>query len=292
MRMVYAKIIICFFILIGHARATGVAEINAVLGTDESKTESPWFERHEEGWWYKKEERLKKPKERENNEVPINSLYPSLMEQVSNPIERLEKLQQELEKAQALAVLQPTPTNIERFHKINHLIQNKSEYFADAWRRLVWQNPQLDPGIHRPSSGQGTFAWATNYNKTKEEHLSALADSHALVYFFEHECPYCTAQSPIVKMFAKRHGLYVRALSRDGTPTPHWPNAEYSATLNQEFNIEYVPALFLVQPSTGSIVPISYGLVSLDEIENRIYALTKLPTGQMTYSPYKATRNE
>jgi hypothetical protein len=36
-----------------------------------------------------------------------------------------------------------------------------------------------------------------------------------------------------------------------------------------------LPALFAVNPKTGDVVPVAYGLTSLDQMENRIMTLLK-----------------
>ena len=59
----------------------------------------------------------------------------------------------------------------------------------------------------------------------------------------------------------------------DGGGLPDYPNPAYDLRLAKKLNVKSTPAIYLVNPSKGKVHPIAFSLISLLELEERIYKL-------------------
>ena len=62
-------------------------------------------------------------------------------------------------------------------------------------------------------------------------------------------------------------------ISIDGSKLEDFPDARHNNGIAEAWSVKQRSALFMVNPENQHIVPISYGLVSMDEIEERIVML-------------------
>ncbi len=65
-------------------------------------------------------------------------------------LERIETLQKELKAKRALAIVDPTPDNLKAYIAAQEAMMNMGSVFSDVWRRVVWQNPDLNYELKRP----------------------------------------------------------------------------------------------------------------------------------------------
>jgi len=63
----------------------------------------------------------------------------------------LEAYQKDLSEAGQIASWKPTSENVERYMRLQRISMDKSGLFSDLWRRVVWNNPDLDYTIQRPT---------------------------------------------------------------------------------------------------------------------------------------------
>src|SRR3546814_4855762 len=82
--------------------------------------------------------------------------------------------------------------------------------------------------------------------------------------------------SPIVKAVADRWQLTVRAISTDSGPSRHFPNYTVESGQRPRMGLEpkITPALVLWDSEAGRAIPIGYGVLSADELQDRIFLLT------------------
>ena len=87
--------------------------------------------------------------------------------------------------------------------------------------------------------------------------------------------------SPIVKGVADRWRITVRAISTDGGPSRHFPNYTVENGQRPRMGLEpgITPAVVLWDSETRRPIPIGYGVLSADELQDRIYLLTTREAG-------------
>ena len=87
---------------------------------------------------------------------------------------------------------------------------------------------------------------------------------------------------PLLRAFARRHGLDVLAVSLTGEALEGWPEAvaDNGRATRLGLGNSPVPALVLfdIGHQSGSF-PVGFGVMAEDEMAERIFALTALETG-------------
>lgn len=240
--------------------------------------EAQWFERQAEGWfWY-----IDPPPEEEQaeatEEIPVE-VTPIPSPIVIDPKAELEAFQEKLENAQALAIMQPTHANVMTYLYLQKEAMDRSQRFSEVWQQVVWTTPALDHTLVRPTSPKAVHAYYDERNDHRKQNLKQLAQTHGLFYFFRESCPYCQQFSPILKSFAKRHGFHVTAISMDGGPTPGFDNYRMDNGTASRLGVQTVPAVYLVEPKSRHVQPVSFGLLGPTELEERIESIMNTPRG-------------
>lgn len=194
-------------------------------------------------------------------------------------IKTAEQLRQELKRREDVAVMNPSDKNMKDYLELWQVTQDKGAVFADNWRRVVWQNPNLDYALKRPANNAAIKVYDEARGQNEEQQLRMLAKDHGLIFFFRSDCPYCHAMAPTLKMLADKYGIEVLGVSVDGAGLPEFPNPRDGRAQAAAWGIERVPALFIGSKQSGDHAPIGFGMMALTEIVNRIFVLTGTKSG-------------
>lgn len=193
----------------------------------------------------------------------------------TDPLSRLARFQKQLETVKAQAVLDPTPGNVKAYMELQRAVLERASHFAETWMGVVYQTPELDYSLKHPTTQAARHVYLANQQQDTEAKIRALSQTHGLFFFYSGSCGYCRAFAPIVKRFADQYGWPILAISLDGDSLPEFPESRRDTHVAQKLGIRAVPALLAVNPTTGHILPLSYGLSTHDQIEARVRLLTK-----------------
>jgi conjugal transfer pilus assembly protein TraF len=74
----------------------------------------------------------------------------------------------------------------------------------------------------------------------------------------------------------------VRAVSTDGGPSRHFPRYTVETNQRQRMGLDpgITPAVVLWDAAKGQAIPIGYGVMSADELQDRIFLLTSKEAGR------------
>lgn len=75
-------------------------------------------------------------------------------EDQSKTISALEK---QLQDVLDQAIWQPTPHNVLRYMKVQKILMDKSEQFANTWMTVLISHPEFDPTVKNPTSYYGSL---------------------------------------------------------------------------------------------------------------------------------------
>jgi len=278
-------------LLASSNESSTVLDKDIMMGTpDEAAKPRPeWNKRHAEGWfWRDLDPKVEGIDESEDVKKAVlvnpDTLYPSMNSALTDPLATLETLQKAVKMSKARAVLQPTSDNLMNWIRVQNELLKKNTLFADNWQRLVWRNPEYDYNQVRPSNPVALKAYSQSYKTDRRDALREIAKEYGLYFIIAESCPYCHAMAPYLKRFAESYGFSVITVSVDGGSVPEYPDAMYSPEFAERLGVKSTPAIILAKPSEGVIEPISYGFISLKELETRIYRLFRLEPGQPTYN--------
>ena len=232
-----------------------------------------FFENNAEGWhWYHDsvvEEEL----------VPITPKN-SAITVPHTPSEILRAYQKELEKRLHKAWVYPSYQNIQAYQEMQKDLTERSQNFSETWMKVVYQNPELDHTLVSPVNQKSRHIYLDQEKQLTTETIQSLKEDYGLFFFFSGQCEYCYQFAPIVQQFAKNYGWKVIAISVDGASIPGFTETLPDNGLLQKWGVKFLPSLFAVNPTTGHVLPIAYGLTALDQMELRIMTLLKDTRGK------------
>jgi conjugal transfer pilus assembly protein TraF len=174
----------------------------------------------------------------------------------------------------------PTNENMQDLIQLWLYIQEKGAVFSDQWRRVVWQNPDLDYSLRRPVNNAAVRQYDAQRNKLETAQLYELARDHGLIYFFSSTCPYCKAMAPTLKMLSNQYGFEILGVSIDGGTLPDFPSPADGRSQALNWGVTKVPALFIGSKETGDHAPIGFGMMALSDMVKRILVLTSTRPGE------------
>ena len=195
--------------------------------------------------------------------------------------ERIEAMRKALVEARAEAILNPTTANVTAYLRLQQETLQRAAAFSDAFRRTVWATPELDYTLRRPVGALAKQVWSDGRRQARDAALARLGERYGLIYLGHAGCAGCKVFGPLLRAFAKRHGLDVLAVSLTGEALEGWPEAvaDNGRAARLGLGNAPVPALVLFDAQTKKVLPVGFGVMAEDEMAERIYALTALESG-------------
>lgn len=196
-------------------------------------------------------------------------------------VELLAAVTHELDELKARAILDPSEANVIAYVRFQREQLDRASTFSDTWQRALWQTPELDYTLQRPVSSVGKRAWLDNRRADRDAVLANLSQRYGLFYFYAQSCGACDIFSPILRSVADSHHITVMAVSMDGGPSREFPGYVVDAGQRARMGVggNETPALVLFDTLTKRTIPVGYGILSADEIMDRIFALTNTKVG-------------
>ena len=231
-----------------------------------------FYKRHAEGWfWYKDPPVLEEPdepKERKSEATPKIPDTPA-----ARAHREMANFKKKLDDLKVLALVDPTAHNVETYMRVQKEMVDRSEKFSKTWQQVVLSSADLNPEVKNPTAQYARHVQNDVNDALKEKTIRSLSKTYGLIYFFKSNCPYCTGFAPIVKMFAEKYNWNVMAISLDGSPSDVFPESRPDNGIAQALDIKSVPALIAYNGEANDVIPISYAMTSLDQLENNVMAL-------------------
>ena len=220
-----------------------------------------FYDDHERGWhWY---EKGMKHAEKKHSEMPLSAR------------EELKKYQDKIEEAKALAVMHPTLENVYNYQKLQFEMLNKAGKFADIWIQNVYKNPNIDFTLLYPVSQNARHIYLAKKREDAEEKIKQLSKEYGLFFFCKDDCLYCVSFAPIVKAFSDKYSWEVLVISDSGEKHHLFERSVRDNGLAAYWRVNIYPSLFAVNPKTGHVIPVARGMISIEEMEERILAMIK-----------------
>lgn len=188
------------------------------------------------------------------------------------------------EEAKNRAILEPTIENVVAYMEINQRMAQMAGKFAAVWQRGLFQSPHLDANVKRPLTQMGTHIYQDQINAAREAALHRAASEAGLIFVFEDpvSCRVCLAQSQILAAIRKAYGIEVLAVSADGSAIEHFPDAVVDEGQLEALGVLDTPKPFIamLDVETGEAQLIGGGLLTEDQILERIYVIREVPVGE------------
>lgn len=195
--------------------------------------------------------------------------------------DRLAAITRQLDELKARAILDPSEENVIAYVRFQREQLDRASTFSDTWQRALWQNPDIDYTLQRPVSTVGKRAWTDTRKADRDTVMNRLGERYGMFYFFAQSCAACEVFGPILRSVAASHRMAVMAVSMDGGPSKDFPNYVVDSGQRARMGVpgNATPALVLFDTVTRRTVPIGFGILSADEISDRIFTLTNTKVG-------------
>lgn len=231
-----------------------------------SPLQAAFFEKNAEGWhWYQDPE----PIQIEEQDKTHNRGEKLSATEVVNEYKK------ELENRLHLAWMNPSFKNIKAYQELQKEMLDKAEDFSEMWMQVVYKVPELDHTLMAPVNHKARHLYFDQKQQEAIQTIRALANTHGLFFFFDSQCRFCQEFAPIIQLFSKRYHWEVMPISADGGPLKEFSRPLTDNGIIHQWKIDRFPALFAVNPESKEVIPIAYGMTSIDEIETRILLLAK-----------------
>jgi len=232
------------------------------------------------GWfWYKytpphtdEKENYKKADNDKTNLIKKKIFIPKLSDYTYEQLYEMhpDELKPLMEAFQKKAIQKPTIRNVTEYKLVEDIARRKARSFAAVNAFVLQTNPALNVGKDYPSTTRGRVAFAGQRKQEVEKLIRFSKGNHALLYFFRRDCPYCAEQENILKYFQVKYGWRIRKIDIRKSPG-----------LASLFKADTVPRLELVRKGSRESIPVAAGVVSLSEIEERLYRAIRFLDGNL-----------
>ena len=244
--------------------------------------DSPWIH-DERGFHFYPPEKVPKPKAKTKIEQVVPPVAAASAPLRVTEIKDAQVLRAEVDRLKRVAIMDPSPANMYAYLDANKYIQDKAAMFTDMWRRVVWQNSELDYNVKNPTANFAQVEMKQQRTLQRESQVKDLAKSNGLLFFYRGDCAYCKMQAPILHMIKRQYGFNVLAVSLDGGGLNEFPGARVDNGISKVVSggegVTMVPALYMVSDSTKRVVPIGAGVMAMDDIIERIRVLVNTRPG-------------
>lgn len=176
---------------------------------------------------------------------------------------------------QKKAVQRPSEANVLDYLTMQDIARRKAAAYANVAGYVIQTHPGLDLGSDYPVTAPGVVARVRQQQEEVGRVILAARDDHALLFFTRSTCPYCVEQEQILRFFTDRYQWQVKTIDADAEPG-----------LAARFGVTTTPALLLISRQRPDSLPVAVGVVSLDELEQKLYRAVRLLRGEITPTEY------
>ena len=258
-------IILCLIISAGRP---ALADDNDVNFYKEKKT----------GWWWYQDPKpeIKNKEEDKFNLKPVK-IMPSIMGIPDETLWNLhpDQFQELLLELQKKAVQNPTESTMADYTRMLDMARRKSVIFANASVLYVQQHPEYDVAAADPITTPGRVATTKQTAQDIEDKINWAAGNYGIIYFYSPECQYCEAQTPILKYFVDKYKWEIQ---------PY--DTKTDSKVAEAFNVTVTPTILIVGRKNGEYLIVSSGVISLPDMEERIYRGIRLLEGETSVENY------
>jgi len=189
-----------------------------------------------------------------------------------------------LDEIKHRAVLDPTEENVLAYMEAQKRMSAMAGAFTDQWQRILYKTPELDKNIDFPLTALGSQTYQRDLQATREAVFKKATQGIGLLFVFEDpsSCPLCATQAQIVAQMRDKYSVALLAVSKDGAIPPDIPEAKVDAGQLKALGLDEtpLPLLGLVEPKSGAIDVIGAGLLTEDQILERVHVIREIPVGE------------
>jgi conjugal transfer pilus assembly protein TraF len=165
--------------------------------------------------------------------------------------------------------------HVHDFYRMLDMTRRKAAGFANVQQMVVNKYPDVSMEHDASINPPGQDAIKEMKLAEVNQRIAAASKEYGLIYFYRPNCPYCTAEEGILQQFHNSRHIDIKPVNIQDRPD-----------LAAMFNVTITPTLILVQKGNEGFQPISYGVISLPELDYRVFSTVRLMEGQIAPEQY------
>lgn len=215
-----------------------------------------WQKRHAEGWaWY--------------HDFKNSEEEPEEKQETSkDPREILKQAREDLERALARALLDPSEENVFAYMVLQKEWVDKSKNLSKTWMKNILKHPEI--GVQSPTTQYGIQVRKEVDSLRRKNIIQEISKNYILVFFYEGKNLFSQEFSKVVTLFLKRHPWIIRPIAVDGVVLQNFPKSLQDASFANDMKVSIFPSLFLVDMFSKKAIPIAFGMATVGQIEDNI----------------------
>jgi len=237
-----------------------------------------WWKDKRRGWYWKEDPQEKQEKQEEPEYVPVLKRYTYNDLWNMHPDDYAKLMKESLHRAiQTLSV-----DDVKEYLILQNIAARKARAYAAVADFVTTTDPTLNMTKDFPITYGGRVAYLKEVNKDKVDYINQRSQNHALLYFKKEGCPYCAVMDRVLKMFTSRYqGWIVKHV-----------DVTFRPDLAERFNVTITPTVILVQRGSNEWMPVTYGAVSLEELEELLYRALRFVNKEITPEQWWLMRHQ
>jgi len=240
----------------------------------------PYYKDYKRGWfWYEQKAPEKPQEEQKAPENPKEQKHriPSLKDYTAEQLWDMypDDFQALLTDFQKRAVWRPTTENVEEYYYVQDIARRKALAFTNVAGYVMQKDPQLSVDKDYPTVIPGQNALVRSRQGEVKERIMRARGVYGLLFFYSPTCEYCMEQEKIMGFFEKEYGWEIKRI-----------DYTQEKALADMFGVTIVPTILLVYRNSTEAIPVSAGVISMSEMEDKIYRGIRLLAGEITPQEY------
>lgn len=196
------------------------------------------------------------------------------------PSQKMDAFHAYFENVKDEALEDPTEQNVDAYITLQGAIQNSAIAYQQSWQKDLLDHPQHNYELTHPTDSIANQIHSQATQQQQVAAVKAFAQSYGLVYFYYGSDAYAKSMAPSLQSFADQYGIALLGISMDGNMLSAISDNETNKSQAYRLHVQYFPALYLVNPSTGNALPVAYGFLAQDQLLQRFYDLETNFSGQ------------
>jgi conjugal transfer pilus assembly protein TraF len=262
------------FAFVAFASSIGAVGAQSTERPGMPSCKSDWRSDHWCGWHFYEDPEPDQAFEKDAAKKPDPKTPPKKPDAMSAQppeLQTMKEQQRRLEDLRHIAIIAPSEENVRRYLEFEQFVYRQANTFSEVARRVgMTLSPLLPENVARPTNSLAAKVFDDQKRQVATARLDDLKSTHALFYFFRSDCPYCKSFSPTLARFEQQLGIKVVPISLDGRGTPEFPSFKVDNGIASTLKVDSVPALYLAEPTQGKVIALGSGVMSQQEIIERI----------------------
>jgi conjugal transfer pilus assembly protein TraF len=238
----------------------------------------PYYQDCKRGWfWYEQKAPDKPGEETPKLQPEQKRRVPSLSDYTVEQLWDMypDDFQALLIDFQKKAVWRPTPENVEEYYYVQDIARRKALAFTNVAGYVMQKDPELSVDKDYPTVIPGQNAMVRSREEEVRERITRAKGDHGLLFFYAPACEYCLEQEKIIQYFESQYGWEIKRID--------FTKEKGTADM---LGVTIVPTILLVRKGSAEAIPVSAGVISVAEMEEKIYRGVRLLAGEITPQEY------